>query len=1319
MINILIYVAPSFGQSSVQFGQFNFNYNGTISNYSDWGAVDLTFTGSAHILYLNLVRDTGWVIENMPVATLHGVGNSQTQRFWFPIGIDGAPVSSISYGYTLTTNVLTSRPAVTNTGSVIQTFVKIFSGEPDHGGGGGTNKPPPAKKQEGGKATRSASHENFPNQEADKNACAPTGFSNSLKYLKDKHDLVGIPDGDISIGSLKTALDWSPTRKNPVDPNWVQLKKDYLASKNIAIETRQFDPKDIRFIEDEILSEQDVELFVQWKGGGAHLVSVTNFIPLGDGKYKLTITHDSEQENDTTGCVDENATYDSNTNEWGGALSNAEGGLNDFFFLVECPTHNLNQPGIMLPGGKYIRSKGNSSSRYNGRTIELNHLYLYDYSNFPSPPLDSTRVNNLTGTVSLDLSVNGGISFQHYIAAFSISVSFTHKINVDSTEYYSNEVLSMSISGGGLPPGFRIRESPTLASKGLTVIELAEPEKVKASYFDVFTEVSLDSGSTWIPEQNGFSSLFETYDSLFTIETSVTHVRCAGAHEGSINAVADGGVPPYRYSWSTGSTNCSISGLPAGIYSVTVTDEVSSVQTINIAVIDSGYACSGSSVVFDGFNYTAGNNAGLLLSGDSLIMANFGNNLRVSLNRDSNIFFHTWYHYDNLPGTRFTWERWGSLNNVPDQLISSETIDQVNDSVQSLTCNFVMADQVVVTFLYHGNIVAQQTISNGNTVFYERDCCSEKDNDYADEESGIVYLSQSKRDNQISYIQGERFDNIKVEGIYPVPVLSRTNHIEINALNIPGIVFKRNIGISVKGRLHCVGDSAIFTCTTESGAGLQWQKDFIDIPEATSSTYTASTGGNYGVKVLNLYYSSEDMGTPWKFETLDTLQPIRSYIITSSNLACSGTTVAFMATTVNGGDNPSFQWMLNGTPSGTNGPIYSYLPSNNDSITCIVTSSKICVTGNPATSNQIIMTVNTPPAPTGDAIQSFCAYTNPKVSDIVVSGSNIKWYDYNGIIIYDPGTITAINSTTYFASQSIDGCESSARIAITTTVIPAVEDAGAISGPVSFTPGSSGVVYSVAPITNANFYLWTYSGTGVTMNVMDNTAILDFSSSSTSGQLSVRGHNDCGMGNESSLSIVNNTDVKILNLSSVMLEGLYTHDGVMAQAYNENGPQWLADVADHINIELHSSLPGDYGTIVFIVTDIPLSTAGTATINVPAIFNGSYYITIKHRSSLTTVSATPVSFEGSSVSQSFGTPSDVFGGNLKRTFDGRYVIFGGEVYQDDLIDSWDAGLVDNKSAQAATGYLIEDVNGDGLVDSWDAGTIDNNSSQAIGSITPY
>ncbi|MTI23615.1 hypothetical protein E1163_01485, partial [Fulvivirga kasyanovii] len=50
------------------------------------------------------------------------------------------------------------------------------------------------------------------------------------------------------------------------------------------------------------------------------------------------------------------------------------------------------------------------------------------------------------------------------------------------------------------------------------------------------------------------------------------HVSCSWAADGQIHTTVDGGTPPYTYAWSHGASTKDVSGLPSGIYTVTVTD---------------------------------------------------------------------------------------------------------------------------------------------------------------------------------------------------------------------------------------------------------------------------------------------------------------------------------------------------------------------------------------------------------------------------------------------------------------------------------------------------------------------------------------------------------------------------------------------------------------------------------------------------------------------------------------------------------------------------------------------------------------------------
>ncbi len=74
----------------------------------------------------------------------------------------------------------------------------------------------------------------------------------------------------------------------------------------------------------------------------------------------------------------------------------------------------------------------------------------------------------------------------------------------------------------------------------------------------------------------------------------------------------------------------------------------------------------------------------------------------------------------------------------------------------------------------------------------------------------------------------------------------------------------------------------------------------------------------------------------------------------------------------------------------------------------------------------------------------------------------------------------------------------------------AAETPGAITGPDFTCQGYTNVAYSIAPVANADSYLWSYSGTGAIINGNTENITIDFDAGATSGVLSVSASNPCG-----------------------------------------------------------------------------------------------------------------------------------------------------------------------------------------------------------------
>ncbi|MBA9074765.1 hypothetical protein GGR22_002938 [Flavobacterium gossypii] len=84
---------------------------------------------------------------------------------------------------------------------------------------------------------------------------------------------------------------------------------------------------------------------------------------------------------------------------------------------------------------------------------------------------------------------------------------------------------------------------------------------------------------------------------VLTTGGGVTNTSCNGGTNGTATVAPTGGTPPYTYSWSpSGGTNATATGLSAGAYTVTVTDNIGCTATRTFSVLQPS-ALNGSTVV--------------------------------------------------------------------------------------------------------------------------------------------------------------------------------------------------------------------------------------------------------------------------------------------------------------------------------------------------------------------------------------------------------------------------------------------------------------------------------------------------------------------------------------------------------------------------------------------------------------------------------------------------------------------------------------------------------------------------------------------------
>ncbi len=117
------------------------------------------------------------------------------------------------------------------------------------------------------------------------------------------------------------------------------------------------------------------------------------------------------------------------------------------------------------------------------------------------PPPGSPVTHNFGSHVEFEISFNGGTTYTSIRANAANTVQWTYQSSSGGEDIYKNEVLQMDISGGDLPAGVMIREdpSPIKSSIGETHIKPVPGGYMISSFFDVFTEISTDYGSSWMP----------------------------------------------------------------------------------------------------------------------------------------------------------------------------------------------------------------------------------------------------------------------------------------------------------------------------------------------------------------------------------------------------------------------------------------------------------------------------------------------------------------------------------------------------------------------------------------------------------------------------------------------------------------------------------------------------------------------------------------------------------------------------------------------------------------------------------------------------
>ena len=604
----------------------------------------------------------------------------------------------------------------------------------------------------------------------------------------------------------------------------------------------------------------------------------------------------------------------------------------------------------------------------------------------------------------------------------------------------------------------------------------------------------------------------------------------------------------------------------------------------------------------------------------------------------------------------------------------------------------ILYDNSKLSFISIENLSSDATGTLANAVVLNGTSSRVNISWLAQGSNGVNFQNGKFLDIKFNYIGGNAnlsFDQLECEVAdwngYLINVnysnVNITENISLQSFNVYG------------GGSYCQSGNGVSVNLSGSQSGVNYQikkngVSFGNIVAGNGNTITWNNllSGNYTVIAYNSTDSLLMSGNAIVNEMSNL--PVSVSVSASQNPVISGTNVTFTASPTNGGTNPIYHWYLNNQIIGTNINNYSFIPSNNDVIKCVLTSSELCATNNPATSNLITMVVNQP------------LITSVNLGDTVLLSEK------NSIISIP------LNFTNMVNIGSID-----LKIDFDSTVVRFI-DLDSVS------TEAAGVLYNVinktGTIKTLNISWLAMGTTGVNMNNL-RFFLMKFLYKEGETNLTFN-TNLCEISNwdgdilqvfYKNKSIKGN--YKTINLT-FFLEGLF--NGInMNAVQDEMGNKYGENIADLITIELYNGnnpviLEGTF-------TNQILSINGNCQITIPSTYNASYYIVIKHRNSVTTWSAYPVSLNSTVTIYNFSNNANkAYGDNQNLVGTGIYAIYVGDVNQDGLVDGSDMSETETENNNFSTGYLVTDVNGDGLVDGSDMSIVETANNNFVSEYSP-
>ena len=525
---------------------------------------------------------------------------------------------------------------------------------------------------------------------------------------------------------------------------------------------------------------------------------------------------------------------------------------------------------------------------------------------------------------------------------------------------------------------------------------------------------------------------------------TVTDVSCSGFTNGAIDLTASGGVFPYSFSWSNGAITEDISGITSAVYTVTITDGntctssttafVGSANAITYSFVKTSPTCfgygdgivdlniTGGTIPYN-FNWSNGNTSEDLISvgaGNYTVTVTDANNCQIT---DTVILSQPNYIVNGITVTNATC--FAGTNGAMNLFVSGATPPFTfswsnGDTTQNISN--LAAGTYTVMITDANNCTAMNIDSVQQPSFPLGSSLSIVNNPCFGDSLGALYSSTSGGTLPYSYLwdNGSTTQDLLniPAGSYTLTVVDAQNCTASISTTVTEPASSVNGFFNTTG-IECFGASTGSIDLLVSGGVApyvySWNSGQVteDLANIVSGSY-----------VVDVVDSNGCMWTDSTFVSQPASPTLASVsVFASDTIICSGNTIQFIASPVNGGLTPTYQWLLNGNQisGAVTDTFNANFLTNGDQISVVLNSSDLCLLGTSVNSNSTTITVNSITSIISENLntQSFCQNATSIPIDILSSGSglNYQWFvnstpAYSGATLLTGETNSILNPST-------------------------------------------------------------------------------------------------------------------------------------------------------------------------------------------------------------------------------------------------------------------------------------------------------------------